>query len=675
MNQHLIAADNIRILCAAMVEKAKSGHPGGSMGGADFMNVLFSEFLIYDPNNPHWAQRDRFFLDPGHLSPLLYATLALCGRYSIQELQQFRQWGSPTHGHPEKDVARGIENLSGPLGQGHTMAVGAAIAERFVAARFGEWTSHKTYAYISDGGIQEEISQGAGRLAGFLGLHNLIMFYDSNGIQLSTPTSVVTNEDTAKKYEAWNWNVITINGNNDAEIRAALQQANAETDRPTLIIGQTIMGKGIVRADGESLENLCATHGCPISEAGGDLRQTVANLGGNPDQPFAVFETTQKLYAARRVVLEKIVASKKTEQARWQAANPEVADRYARFFDESAAHLIDFGAVACKPNAPTRAASSAVLAECAQKVENMVVASADLCNSDKTDGFLAHTRPFVKGDFGGNFLHAGVSEFTMASVMNGMALHGGVIPVCATFFVFSDYMKPALRMSAQMGLPVKYVWTHDSFRVGEDGPTHHPIEQEAQVRLLEQIRTPDGQPSLVVLRPADAAETLAAWRIALENTRSPTALILTRQNVNDLPAISGRGRRAEAQETARGAYVVRQSRSPRLVLLANGSEVGLLMEAAKLLEERRNISVQVVSAPSEGLFWMQSPDYRLGVLPPDVPVFALTAGLPSALQGLAGAGGRVFGLARFGHSAPYAVLEEKFGFTPENIYNEVCKMG
>jgi transketolase len=285
MNQGIInkAADNIRILSAAMVEKAKSGHPGGAMGGADFINILFSEFLNFDPDDMAWPQRDRFFLDPGHMSPMLYSILTLTGNFSLEELKNFRQWGSPTPGHPEVDVQRGIENTSGPLGQGHTMAVGAAITERFLAARFGEWLSHKTFTFISDGGIQEEISQGAGRIAGYLGLSNLIMFYDSNDIQLSTKTDAVTKEDTAAKYEAWGWKVITINGNNADEIRSALKEANAETEKPTIIIGKTIMGKGAVTENGENFERQTSTHGMPLSEAGASFEKSIQNLGGNPE--------------------------------------------------------------------------------------------------------------------------------------------------------------------------------------------------------------------------------------------------------------------------------------------------------------------------------------------------------------------------------------------------------
>ncbi|MDR2814759.1 MAG: transketolase [Prevotellaceae bacterium] len=666
------AADNIRILAAAMVEKAKSGHPGGAMGGADFVNVLFSEFLNYDPSDAAWINRDRFFLDPGHMSPMLYGVLALCGKYGTDELAAFRQWGSPTPGHPEVDVQRGVENTSGPLGQGHTMAVGAAIAERFLAARFGEWMSHKTYAFISDGGVQEEVSQGAGRLAGYLGLYNLTMFYDSNGIQLSTETSAVTDEDTAKKYEAWGWSVITIDGNNALQIREALQKANAERQRPTLIIGKTIMGKGARTADGGSFENKTATHGMPLGEAGASFEETVKNLNGDPANPFVIFDEAAKLYADRKAALEKFAAGKKAEQAAWEKANPELAAKLKKFFSKDAP-AVDYAGIAQKENQATRAASSAVLATLAKSVENMVVSSADLSNSDKTDGFLKNSKAFAKGDFSGAFLQAGVSELTMACVMNGMALHGGVIPVCGTFFVFSDYMKPAVRLAALMRLPVKYVWTHDAFRVGEDGPTHQPVEQEAQIRLMEQLKNHHGQNSVLALRPADTQETTVAWKLALENTSTPTALILSRQNIKDLPAASGK-RYEEALQASRGAYVVQKSPTPDVVLLANGSEVATLVDAAKLLEERKKLRVQVVSAPSEGLFFAQDKAYRQEVIPAGAPVFGLTAGLPSTLHRFVGDNGAVFGLDHFGFSAPYKVLDEKFGFTAENVFLQVEKL-
>jgi transketolase len=667
------AADNIRILSAAMVEKAKSGHPGGAMGGADFINILFSEFLNWDPRDMTWRNRDRFFLDPGHMSPMLYAMLTLTGNFTIDEIKNFRQWGSPTPGHPEVDSGRGIENTSGPLGQGHTMAIGAAIAERFLCARFGEWMTHKTYAYISDGGIQEEISQGAGRVAGFLGLHNLIMFYDSNDIQLSTKTSAVTVEDTAMKYSAWGWQVITIDGNDQDEIRASLMKAIQEKARPTLIIGKTIMGKGAVDPNGASFEGQTSTHGMPLGEAGASFEKTIENLFGNPADPFIIFPEVDQYY--KEVLQKKAAAAKarKEEELNWAKAHPELAQKLERYFSGRAPEM-NPGEVVQKDDVATRAASSTVLGWLAKNVENMIVASADLSNSDKTDGFLKNTRAFTRGDFSGAFLQAGVAELTMAAIANGMALHGGVIVACGTFFVFSDYMKPAVRLAALMGLPVKYVWTHDAFRVGEDGPTHQPVEHEAQIRLMEQLKNHHGENSLLVLRPADVHETTHAWKLALENTKTPTALLLTRQNVPTLPALPGSTRIEDAAQVAKGAYVVKEAPNPDIILLANGSEVSTLLAGAQKLESEKGLKVRVVSAPSEGLFRQQPGDYQLKVLPPDIPVFGLTAGLPVTLQGLAGTKGRVFGLDHFGYSAPYKVLDEKFGFTPENVVVQVLDM-
>ncbi len=665
------AADNIRILSAAMVEKAKSGHPGGAMGGADFINILYSEFLNWDPTDMTWRNRDRFFLDPGHMSPMLYSMLTLTGKFSIDDIKNFRQWDSPTPGHPEADPKRGIENTSGPLGQGHTMAVGAAIAERFLCARFGEWMSHKTFAFISDGGVQEEISQGAGRLAGFLGLNNLIMFYDSNDIQLSTKTSSVTIEDTAAKYLAWGWQVISIKGNDQDEIRAALTKATQEKSRPTLIIGKTIMGKGALDANGANFEGQTSTHGMPLGEAGASFEKTIANLGGNPSDPFVVFPEVAEYY--KEVLQKKAAAAKirKEEEKKWAAENSEKAKKLDQFFSGKAPAMA-VEQIAQKDNIATRAASSTVLGWLAKNVENMIVASADLSNSDKTDGFLKNTKAFTRGDFSGAFLQAGVAELTMASVANGIALHGGVIVACGTFFVFSDYMKPAVRMAALMGLPVKYVWTHDAFRVGEDGPTHQPVEQEAQIRLMEQLKNHHGENSVLVLRPADVHETTQAWKLAMENTKTPTALLLTRQNVPTLPAV-GSSRLDDAAQVAKGAYIVKDASKPDVILLANGSEVSTQMAGAQKLEEK-GLKVKVVSAPSEGLFRLQPKEYQEKVLPSGVPVFGLTAGLPSTLLSLAGKNGKVFGLDHFGYSAPYTVLDEKFGFTPDNVVKQVMDL-
>lgn len=635
------------------------------MGGADFVNVLFSEFLVYDPQNPRWEGRDRFFLDPGHMSPMLYSVLALTGKYTLAELAQFRQWDSPTPGHPEVNVMRGVENTSGPLGQGHTYAVGAAIAAKFLKARFGEVMSQTIYAYISDGGIQEEISQGAGRIAGTLGLDNLIMFYDSNDIQLSTETKDVTTEDVAMKYKAWDWKVIEINGNDPDAIRAALKEAKAESERPTLIIGKTTMGKGARKADGSSYEANCATHGAPL---GGDAYiNTIKNLGGNPDEPFTIFPEVAELYAKRAEDLKKIVAEKHAIKDEWAKANPELAAKMAEFFSGKAPK-VNWDAIEQKAGIATRAASATVLGALATQVENMVVASADLSNSDKTDGFLKKTHAFKRGDFSGAFFQAGVSELSMACICIGMSLHGGVIPACATFFVFSDYMKPAIRMAALMEQPVKFIWSHDAFRVGEDGPTHEPVEQEAQIRLMEKLKNHKGHNSMLVLRPADAEETTIAWKLAMENVYTPTALILSRQNIANLPDGT------DYAQVAKGAYVIAGAdENPDVILVASGSEVSTLVAGAELLR-KDGVKLRIVSAPSEGLFRSQDKAYQESVLPTGAKIFGLTAGLPVNLQGLAGANGKVFGLESFGFSAPYKVLDEKLGFTAENVYNQVKEM-
>ena len=657
------AADNIRILAASMVEKANSGHPGGAMGGADFINVLFSEFLVYDPENPSWEGRDRFFLDPGHMSPMLYSALALQGKFTLEELAQFRQWESPTPGHPERDLNRGIENTSGPLGQGHTFAAGAAVAEKFLQAKLGnDIIQHKIYAYISDGGIQEEISQGTGRLAGTLGLNNLIMFYDSNDIQLSTECGVVMNEDTEAKYKAWGWNVMKINGNDADEIREALKAAQKEETRPTLIIGKTVMGKGALKEDGSSYERSIKTHGAPL---GGEAYvKTITNLGGDPTNPFQIFPEVAELYAKRAEELKKIVADRHAAEAEWAKANPEKAAQMKEWFSGNAPK-VDWSACVQKENSATRAASAACLGVLAEQVPNMICSSADLSNSDKTDGFLKKTTSMVRGDFSGAFCQPGVSELTMACMCIGMYLHGGVIPACGTFFVFSDYMKPAVRMAALMEVPIKFIWTHDAFRVGEDGPTHEPVEQEAQIRLMEKLKNHHGKDSVRVFRPADADETTVCWAMAMENMETPTALIFSRQNITKLPAGT------DYEQARKGAYIVAGSDEDfDVILVADGSEVATLVAGAELLR-KDGMKIRIVSVPSEGLFRSQSKEYQESILPKGSKIFGMTAGLPVTLEGLVGANGKVFGMPSFGFSAPYKVLDEKLGYTAENVYNQV----
>lgn len=656
------AADNIRLLAVSMVEKAKSGHPGGAMGGADFINVLFSEFLVFDPDQPTWEGRDRFYLDPGHMSPMLYSALALQGKYTIDDLKTFRQWGTICPGHPERDIIHGIENTSGPLGQGHTYAVGAAIAEKFLEARLGStMMQHKIYAYISDGGVQEEISQGAGRIAGLFKLNNLIMFYDANEIQLSTECDVVMRENTRMKYESWGWNVLEINGNDPDEIRAALILANKEENRPTLIIGHTVMAKGARKEDGSSYERSVKTHGAPLG--GGAYENTVKNLGGDLNDPFVVFDDVKELYEKRNAELREIVKERHDAEEEWRKANPEKAEQMKAWFSGDAPK-VDWSALVQKRDVATRVASANCLGVLAEQVPNMVCSSADLCNSDKTDGFLKKTHELAPDDFTGAFFQAGVSELTMACVCIGMYLHGGVIPACGTFFVFSDYMKPAIRMAALMRVPIKFVWSHDAFRVGEDGPTHEPVEQEAQIRLMEKLKNHKGQDSVRVFRPADADETTVCWQMANENMDTPTAMICSRQNVNSLPEGT------DYSQVRKGAYIVKDDSNYDVILLASGSEVSTLLAGAELLNAD-GIKTRIVSVPSEGLFRTQSKEYQESVLPKGAKIFGMTAGLPVTLQSLVGVEGMVYGLESFGFSAPYKVLDEKLGFNAKNVYKQV----
>lgn len=656
------AADNIRLLAVSMVEKAKSGHPGGAMGGADFINVLFSEFLVFDPDQPTWEGRDRFYLDPGHMSPMLYSALALQGKYTIDDLKTFRQWGTICPGHPERDIIHGIENTSGPLGQGHTYAVGAAIAEKFLEARLGStMMQHKIYAYISDGGVQEEISQGAGRIAGLFKLNNLIMFYDANEIQLSTECDVVMRENTRMKYESWGWNVLEINGNAPDEIRAALILANKEENRPTLIIGHTVMAKGARKEDGSSYERSVKTHGAPLG--GGAYENTVKNLGGDLNDPFVVFDDVKELYEKRNAELREIVKERHAAEEEWRKANPEKAEQMRAWFSGDAPK-VDWSALVQKRDVATRVASANCLGVLAEQVPNMVCSSADLCNSDKTDGFLKKTHELAPDDFTGAFFQAGVSELTMACVCIGMYLHGGVIPACGTFFVFSDYMKPAIRMAALMRVPIKFVWSHDAFRVGEDGPTHEPVEQEAQIRLMEKLKNHKGQDSVRVFRPADADETTVCWQMANENMDTPTAMICSRQNVNSLPEGT------DYSQVRKGAYIVKDDPNYDVILLASGSEVSTLLAGAELLNAD-GVKTRIVSVPSEGLFRTQSKEYQESVLPKGAKIFGMTAGLPVTLQSLVGVEGMVYGLESFGFSAPYKVLDEKLGFNAENVYKQV----
>ncbi len=677
------AADNIRILSAAMVQKAKSGHPGGAMGAADFMAVLFGEFLQWDPTDPEWVARDRFYMDPGHMSALLYSLLHLTDRLDLDDLKQFRQLGSRTPGHPERELHLGIENTSGPLGMGHGIALGSAIGERFLTERFGEIVSHKTYVLVSDGGVQEEIAYGVGRIAGHLKLSQIIMFYDSNAVQLSCRCEdVVAPNVVRQQYEAWGWKVLEIDAYDPEQCRKALQTAKAEMEKPVLIIGHTVIGKGVRKADGSLWEGQVSVHGQPLDGAGASTAETIRGMGGNPEAPFAVFPEVKEAFAARLNELKDIAKAWRVRKTEWDLKNPELAKKLADWFSGKAPQ-VNLDTLSSKPGAATRVSSGVLLAHLADQVGNLIVSSADLSNSDNTQAFLDKTGIFRPNDFKGAFVQVGVAELTMGAVAIGIAAHGGLLPVTATFFVFSDYMKPAMRVAALMGLPVKFLFTHDSFRVGEDGPTHQPIEHEAQIRLLEKLTRADGSSEMLVLRPADDAETVVAWKMALENMTSPTALILTRQNVAVLPTM-GSDRLIEAEQARQGGYIVSDNSNgtPDLTLVANGSDVMLCHGAADLLRAR-GIKTRVVSMISPRLFLTQDRKWKSAVLPPLSPVFALSSGLPCVFDRVVGPLGQSFGLERFGASGPFNVLEDLFGYTPQAVadnayayyteYQAICK--
>lgn len=649
-----------------MVQKAKSGHPGGAMGAADAITLLYSEFLRFDPENPYWEARDRFFMDPGHMSALLYGELAMLGNLSMDDLKNFRQLGSRTPGHPEVDVALGIENSSGPLGIGHAVALGNAIAERFMVERFGDILQHKVVCLVSDGGLEEEIAYGVGRIAGHLKLSNLIFFYDANQVQLSCKVEDVMSHDLAGQYEAWGFRVIDVaDGHNIAELRKAFKAAWAETEKPTIIIGHTTMAKGAIAEDGKSFEGAVSTHGQPLNAAGASTDATVKNLGGDPADAFKIFDDVKAGFEVRKEELRKQVAEWKKAKAAWDAKNPEKAATLKEWLSGKAPK-IDLSKLELKEGVATRVTSGTVLGYLAENVKNCICSSADLSNSDNTQAFLNKTGIFRAGDFKGAFVQVGVAELTMGAICCGIALHGGLYPICATFFVFSDFMKPAIRMAALMKLPVNFMYTHDSFRVGEDGPTHQPIEHETQIRLLEGLKREDGKSEMLVLRPADAFETVTAWEMAFENNDRPTAIILTRQNVKTLPG----DKRYEASKACRkGAYIVSDncgSARPDLTFVSNGSDVLLTHDAAEILRGE-GLKVRVVSMISPALFMAQDKAYRDSIIVPWTPVFAKSSGLPLLFAQVVGGFGKVSGLERFGASAPAAVLEKEFGYTPEAV--------
>jgi len=657
-----LCINTIRTLAMDAVQKANSGHPGMPMGMADVAYVLWTRFLKHNPSDPGWPDRDRFILSAGHGSMLLYSLLHLTGYdLPLEELKNFRQWGSRTPGHPEYGLTPGVETTTGPLGQGFANGVGMAIAERFLAATFNRpgfpIFDHFTYAIVSDGDLMEGISHEAASLAGHLGLGKLIYLYDDNEISIEGSTDLAFTEDVAARFRAYGWHVQSVDGYDLKGIESAIRAARAEKDRPSLVICRTHIAYG-----SPNKQDSASAHGAPLGED--EVRRTKEALGWPPDARFLV--PPEALEVFRRAV-----DAGREAQAQWEG----MFRRYAREYPREAALLERLWAgelpQGWEDTLPTfspgdgplatRKASGAVLNRLADALPTLIGGSADLAPSNVT--LLKGYDDFQRETPAGRNLHFGVREHAMGAVLNGMALHGGLIPYGGTFLVFSDYMRPAVRLAAMMHLPVVYVWTHDSVWIGEDGPTHQPVEHLASLRAV---------PNLTLIRPCDANETVAAWKAALKRRDGPTGLILTRQS---LPVLDRR-QMAGAEGLERGAYVLRDAPGgrPELILIGSGSEVHLALAAQEALAQR-GVRVRVVSMPSWELFDAQPPEYRAEVLPPDVPArLAIEAGVPMGWERYVGPQGAAIGLDRFGASAPYKVLMEKFGFTPEAIVEQALRL-
>lgn len=649
--------DAIRVLTMDAVERAKSGHPGMPMGMADVAFVLWTRHLRHNPANPSWPNRDRFILSAGHGSMLLYALLHLSSVLSLEDLQNFRQWGSRTPGHPEYRHTPGVEITTGPLGQGFGAGVGMALAERWLATYFNRpgfpISDHYTYALVSDGDLMEGVSYEAASLAGHLGLGRLIYLYDDNDISIDGSTDLTFTEDVRKRFEACGWHVLEIDGHDRIAIDQAIQEARAELERPSLIICHTHIAYG-----SPGKQDSAAAHGAPLGAE--EVRRTKEALGWPTEPPFFVPPEVYDYFARLQERWSSEEASWNELFARWQAAYPALAEEWHRVHQRQLPpdwekYLPQFEDA--KPLA-TREASGIVLNSLARAIPWLIGGSADLSESNRT--YLEGYPPIRRHDYSGRNIHFGVREHAMGAILNGLTLHGGLIPYGGTFLVFSDYMRPALRLAALMELPVIYVFTHDSIFLGEDGPTHQPVEHLASLRAI---------PNLLVIRPADAYEVAEAWKLALTWQKGPVALILSRQKI---PQVTG----AAAQNLARGAYVLRESqnRPPGVILIATGSEVALAVEVFERLDAR-GIPTRVISMPSRELFELQSEGYKREVLGPSTALrTVIEAARLLGWEGYFAPFGRGFGINRFGASAPAAVLAEKFGFTAEPIAEEIAQL-
>ncbi|MFN3705903.1 MAG: transketolase [Thermoflexales bacterium] len=642
-------ANVIRTLTLDAVQTANSGHPGMPLGMADVAYVLYAKFMRFDPKAPQWFNRDRFILSAGHGSMLPYAILHLTGyeAMTLDEIKRFRQWGSLTPGHPENHLTPGIEVTTGPLGSGTANSVGMAIAEAWLAARYNRpgfpVVDHYTYAIVSDGDLQEGISHEAASLAGHLGLGKLIWLYDDNAVTIDGPTSLAYSDDVPKRFEAYGWHVQTVDAHNMEAVEAAIHAARAVTDKPSLICCKSVIGKGMPTRQG--------THKAHSDAPGWEeVKAAKVALGADPEKTFDV---PPDVAEAWRAIGER-AALHHTEWQRLMQAYSEAHPDCWRALTDAIEGVLPAGWEAALPTfdpadkpIATRAASGTVISALANVLPNLLGGSADLTPSNNTQPKGA--QPLRKGDFSGRYIHYGVREHAMAGIMNGMALHGGILPYGGTFLCFSDFMRPALRLAALSGAHVIFVFTHDSIALGEDGPTHQPVEHLASLRAM---------PNLLTLRPADANETAEAWRVAVEWKRGPVALILSRQALPILPKLEG---------FSRGAYVVRDAENPQVVLVASGSEVSLALEAAAALDAR-GVRVRVVSMPSWELFDLQDEAYRTRVLPPDLPKVVIEAGVSLGWHKYVGSGARLVTLdGRFGASAPYKDAYSKLGFTVEHV--------
>lgn len=651
-----LAVNTIKFLAVDGVEKAKSGHPGLPMGAADYAYVLWTEYLRYNPNDPKWPNRDRFVLSGGHGSMLLYSLLHLAGfDMPMEELQQFRQWGSATPGHPEYDIERGIETTTGPLGQGISNAVGMAMASMRMAGIFNkpgyDVVKHSIYVIASDGDLMEGVSHESCSLAGHLQLGNLIVIYDDNHISIEGDTCLAYSDDVASRFEGYHWHVQKIDGHDRAAAAEALANAKAVTNKPSIIIARTHIAQGA-----PNKHDTPEAHGEPLGEA--EVKATKELAGWLVDKPFYVPDAVKALFAERANEI-------KPDYDAWQSM---FADYRAKFADDAAlwdkmmgkqvpSNLDDqlLAKLDCEKPTATRASSGMAIQELAALVPALWGGSADLSPSNKSDvksggDFCAHNPT-------GRNIHFGVREHGMASALNGMALYGGIIPYGATFLIFSDYLRPTIRLASLMKQQVIYIFTHDSIFVGEDGPTHEPIEQMASLRAI---------PGMTLLRPADTAETIVAWAVALENKTGPTALCLSRQN---LPCANADPKLAKG--VRKGAYVVKDAEKVDVILIASGSEVETAVAAAGLLAEK-GIGARVVSMPCTELFDKQDQAYKDSILPPSITKrVVVEAASPFGWCAYTGIDGIVIGMRRFGASAPYKVLAEKFGFTPAQVSERV----